>query len=131
MANKKSTITIDDVHSLIDVKSKDPNIAPEELYRQVDKVHPNYGKEMWRFLWMPLVLSLVSLVGMSFSPINNVWNRLSIIGFVIASIWAIYLLRKYGKSWWWIPLLSVTILYLIFAESLSLKELMKYITDLL
>lgn len=131
MANSKSTITIEDVHNLVDVKSKDPKIAPEELFRQVDKVQPNFGVEMWAILWMPLALSIISLIGMSFTPVNEVWNRLSIIGFIIASFWAIYLLRKYGKSWWWTPLLAVTVLYLIYTESLSLKDLMKYITVLL
>lgn len=134
MENNDKVITIEDVHKLVDAKNLDPKIDPQDLYRQVDKVTANYSKEMWIFLWMPLLLAVISLLGMAFLSENNetkVWHRLSIVGFLSSSLWGIYLLRKFEKSWWWVPILCVVIIYLIFAEALSIKDLISYITSLL
>lgn len=130
MENKK-IITINDVHNLVDLKNRDPNINPQELYRHVDRVQPNFGGEMWKWLWLPLFLSILSVIGMSFMPINGIWNRLSIILFIVSCLLGILFLKRYCKTWWWIPFLAVVILYVIYTETLSVKDLIKYITSLL
>lgn len=131
MKDDEKVITIDDVHALVDAKNRDPRIAPEELYRQIDRVQADISGEMWKLLWLPIAFAILSLLGMTFLVEKREWYRLSIIGFVISSLWGIYLLRKYKKEWWWIPILDIVFLYLIIAESLSLKELIQYITSLL
>ena len=134
MGNAKKTITIEDVHQLVDAKNKDPKIDPENIYRQVDRVRGDFSKEMWKLLWMPLVLSILSIAGMLFFTEDGdslKWHRLSIIVFIFATIWGIYLLRKFDKAWWWIPILSVVVLYLIFSDTLSTKDLINCVTSLL
>lgn len=134
MGNTKKVITIDDVHQLVDIKYKNPQIAPEDLYRHVDRIRPDNSKEMWKLLWMPISLAVLSILGMLFFSEDKecrVWHRCSIIGFVIASVWGFLLLKKFERWWWWIPILDVVILYLIFAETLSVTELIQHIIALL
>lgn len=134
MGNTNEVITIEDVHQLVDAKNRDPKIAPEDLYRQVDRVKANYSTEMWKLLWIPLCLAISAMFGMLFFKEKNgfcVWHRLSIIGFIIASFWGGSLLKKFDRTWWWILILDVVILYIIFVDELSFIEIVHYIAELL
>lgn len=129
MENKE--ITSEDVLNLIQAKAQDPRISMADIFRKVDSVKPDYNYEMWKLLWMPLVLSILSVIGMLFFSANGEWQRISIITFICTCLWGIYILNKYGRTFWWIPILAVMIFYIVFSDTLSIKELMKYITDLL
>ena len=66
MASNKKEITSQDILNLVEAKTKDSHITYEDIFRSIDSVRPNYNKEMWRWLWIPVVFYFVSIVGMLF-----------------------------------------------------------------
>lgn len=130
MKAKDKIITIDDVHQLVDAKSLDPGITPQDLFRQIDKVNADDSSEILKKMCIPALFSLASIVGMLFLKEASPWQRLSLIVFVLSAFVEIVILKKHRISWWWIPVLVVIVIYLALADTISLKQLMKFISEL-
>lgn len=127
MENKNNEISRQDILALVDVKTKASNITYSDIFKSIDNLKPNNSKEFWRLFWIPLVSFVVSIVGMLFISPNTSWHRLSIIVYVLSSAGGIIIFKKFDKSWWWLLLVEILIIYLVFAETLTMDGLIKLI----
>mgnify|MGYP006916080864 CR=1 FL=1 len=127
MGNKNNEITREDILALVDVKTKVSDISYSDIFKTIDKIKPNVTREFWKYFWIPLLLFSVSIAGMLFLVPNTAWHRLSIIVYVVSSVGGIIVFHKFEKNWWWIILVEILIVYLIFAETLTMEGLIKLI----
>ena len=123
MARNNDEITQQDIHDLVDAIMKDEQIKPTDLFRTIKGVRPSISKDFWKVFWIPLFWSLTAIVGMLFSPMTSPWFKLSLILFVLDSIFASWVLNHFQYKSWWVVFYDLFILYIVFAESLSWKEL--------
>ena len=129
MASDKKEISSKDILDLVEAKTKDSHITYEDIFRKIDSVRPNYNKEMWKRLWIPVSFYFVSIIGMLFITKNTAWHRLSVITFCFSTFGGCYLLDKYEKRWWWVLLLDLLILYVVFSEALLIEDFIKVIKE--
>ena len=127
MANKDNEITRDDILALVDVKTKVSDITYSDIFKTIDNIRPNNTREFWKYFWIPLVVSSISIVGMLFLTPDTAWHRLSIIIYAICCVGGIIVFRRFDKNIWWLLLVEILILYLIFAETLTMDGLIKLI----
>lgn len=128
MKRDDEIITIEDVHALVDAKNRDPMISPKELFRQVDQVRADDIRDLWKKIWIPLVICILSILGMLFFDENSEWCKLSIIIFLFSSLFFIW---KVKKAIWWILIFDVVILYIVFTNTLSLKGLISILFSII
>lgn len=131
MAKSDTEITSQDILTLVEIKTKDSRYSYSDIFRTINSMSPNYTKEFWKYFWIPLLFLIASVLGMLFFPQNTSWNRLSIIVFVGASIGAIFVLKSYKMTWWWVLLADAAIVYLVFSESLTMDGIIKLIEKIL
>lgn len=129
MANKE--ITSQDVHDLVEAKARDPHISMEDIFRKVDSVRPNYNRALWKFFWIPIVLYLLSIIGMLFIEQGVALFKLSLLLFIFSSLLAVFILKRFDIKWWWIIPLDLLVLYVIFADVLTVEGIIKLIQKVL
>ena len=127
MANKDNEITREDILALVDVKSKVSGISYSDIFKTIDRIRPNDTKEFWKCFWFPLMLFAVSIIGLLFLTPNTAWHRLSLIVYVVSGVIGIIVFQKFDKKWWWLLLVKILIVYLVFAETLTMEGLIKLI----
>lgn len=127
MANKENEISSQDILALVDMKTKVSNITYSDIFKTIESIRPNNTKEFWQYFWIPLVFFVVSIVGMLFVAPDTAWHRLSIIVYVFASVGGIIVFQRFDKRWWWLLLVEILIIYLVFAETLTMEGLIKII----
>lgn len=126
MANNNE-ITREDILALVDVKTKATNISYSDIFKTIDNIKPDNTKEFWQYFLLPLLFFVAAIVGMLFISPNSSWHRFSIIVYVLSSVAGILIFQKFEKNYWWLLLVEVLILYLVFAESLTMDGLVKLI----
>lgn len=131
MSNKDNAITLDAVHELVNVKAKDPGITPDDLFKSVDSVRADDSKAFWKRFWMPVALYGLSCIGMLFIATENPFHRLSLIFYGIANIWGYFVLKKFNRTWWWVIVLALLVLYAVYVDEISSETIKTLIEELI
>ena len=131
MSNKDNTITLEAVHELVNIKAKAPGITPDDLFKSVDSVRSDDSSAFWKRFWIPVVLYGLSCLGMLFIATGNPFHRLSLILYGISNIWGCFVLKKFNRSWWWVIVLALLVLYAVYADEISLETIEKLIEKLI
>lgn len=131
MSNKDNVITLEAVHELVNIKAKNPGITPDDLFKSVDSVKSDDSKVFWKRFWIPVVVYGLSCLGMLFFATGNTFHRLSLIVFGVSNIWGYSVLKKFNRSWWWVIVLDILVLYAVYAEEISSETIERLIGKLI
>ena len=131
MSKKDNVITLDVVHELVDIKAKDPGITPDDLFKSVASVRSDDSKVFWKRFGIPVAVYGFSCLGMLFLATGNTLHRLSLIVFGVSNVWGYSVLKKFNRSWWWVIVLGLLVLYAVYAEEISSETIERLIEKII